>query len=337
MKRYLVLLVIVAIVFGGFATGTPSSAQDDKLLVVATTTQAYDAMVKLDEGINRWDIVNLCGPGIDPHVYVPTEGDIEVLNDADFVLTSGLHMEAQMTDIFEALGERPDVRVYELATPVEEAGYVIGPFEATEETGLDDPHWWGDPRNFAMAVDALADILGEMDPDNAEAYRENADAWIEDINILFDWADEAMRQVPAQSRILISSHDAFSYFGSAFGWKLRALQGVTTAEEAGVADRRELAEFIVENEIPVIFVEGNVAPTGIIAVQESVEAMGGNVAIASDPLYSDTLGDFDSFAGTYIGMIGSNVITIVQAFGYEVPPWPEGLQPSPPEDLLNDQ
>jgi manganese/zinc/iron transport system substrate-binding protein len=177
----------------------------------------------------------------------------------------------------------------------------------------------------------LAEELGKLDPANADVYLSNAEAYTEQLVVLYEWMQEAMSAIPEDKRILISSHDAFQYFGDAVGWEVRGLQGISTESEAGVADIQELARFIVEREIPVIFVESSVPPNAIRAVQEAVRAEGGEVAVGERELYSDAMGSESEFGGAYIGMLATNVITIVEGFGYEVPPFPDALGILPEE------
>lgn len=331
ITRILILTLLLAA--GGFAL----AGNDAPLKVVTTTTQASDlTRILAGERAGEWiQITPLMGAGVDPHLYQPTEANIAAMSEADLVIYSGLHLEGQFDTVFEALGER-NVRVYALATPVKAAGFIIGGFTLSEElTNVDDPHFWFDPRNWQLAAEGLADVLSKIDPEHADIYTSNAEAYIADLDTLYNWALNAMSQVPDQQRTLVTSHDAFQYFGAAFGWKVRGLQGISTEDEAGVADIQNIAHFVMDNEIPVMFVESSVPPDAIEAVQEAVNAGGGQVGLGVRELYSDAMGEPGTFGGTYIGMIAENVITILQSYGYPIPPWPEGLEPVPPDDLLN--
>lgn len=326
LGRIIVVVIAVLTLVGAV------SAQDEPLKVVATTTQAAD-LVAILAG-DAVELTALMGAGVDPHLYKPTEADIVAMNRADLVVYSGLHLEGQFDAVFEALGER-NIRIYALSAPVKRAGFTIGGFDLSEElTNVDDPHFWFDPRNWQLSVTGLAETLAEMDPKNAERYLANAESYNEQLDMLFAWADEALRQVPPEQRTLVTSHDAFQYFGAAFGWKVRGLQGISTEDEAGVADIQSIAQFVAENEIPVMFVESSVPPDAIEAVQEAVNANGGDVGIGVRELFSDAMGEPNSFGGTYVGMIATNVITILQSYGYPIPEWPEGLEPTPPDELL---
>ncbi len=337
MGKYWIYTLVVIVIIGMLLTG--AIAQDtvtngDKLTIVATTTQAADALrVVAGDLVN---IVQLMGPGVDPHLYQPTEADVQAMSTADAVLYSGLHLEGQFDTVFEALGQT-DIYIHALSEPVYTAGFILEwvPTQATQ--GTEDPHFWFDPRNWQLAIDGVAEMLTDLDPDNTQVYRANADAYIEQLDLLYEWGLEALSQIPEKQRVLVTSHDAFQYFGDAFGWEVRGLQGISTQDEAGVADIQDIAEFVVEREIPVMFIESSVPPDTIEAVQEAVQARGGEVNIGVRVLFSDAMGEEDTFGGTYIGMLGQNIITILQSYGYPIPEWPEELLPIPPEELLNMQ
>jgi manganese/zinc/iron transport system substrate-binding protein len=309
------------------------SAQDaEPLNVVATTTQAYDVLNILAG--DRINLVGLMGAGVDPHLYKPTEANITAMNRAAAVFYSGLNLEGQFGEVFEALGER-GVRVVALSDPVKAAGFTIGGFNLSEEfQNVDDPHFWFDPRNWQMSVTEAAAALADLDPDNAETYLANAEAYNAQLDLLFTWASEAMAVVPEDQRVLVTSHDAFQYFGQAFGWEVRGLQGLSTEDEAGVADVQALVNFVIERDIPVMFVESSVPPNAIESVQEAAQAQGHTIGIGVRELFSDAMGERDSFGGTYIGMLAQNVMTVLQSFGVEVPAWPEDLKPVPTAELL---
>jgi manganese/zinc/iron transport system substrate-binding protein len=306
----------------------PSRAQeeDPRLKVIATTTQIAD-LVTILAG-ERVELTALMGPGVDPHLYKASEADIQAMNQAQAVFYNGLHLEGQLDEIFAALGER-DILTYAVADPVEQAGFL---FEV--EAGVYDPHFWFDPRNWQLAAQGLAETLAALDPQNADFYLANAEAYITDLEALYNWGVEAMAGVPADQRVLITSHDAFRYFGDAFGWEVRGLQGISTQDEAGVADIQAIADLVSERQIPVLFVESSVPPDAIEAVQQAVLSRGFEVGLGQRELYSDAMGSEGTFADSYTGMLAENILTILQSFGAEIPAWPEGLEPVPPADLF---
>lgn len=333
-KRTILLITVLAVlVTGGL------SAQEDTLNIVATTTQAADIANILAAGAEGVNITALMGAGVDPHLYQPTESDIAAMNDAQVIVYSGLHLEGQFDVVFRALGEQ-GVRTFAMSEPVKDAGFIIGGFDLSEElVNVDDPHFWFDPRNWELSILALAEELGQLDPENAAIYTENAETYADDLRLAYEWADEGMRVLPGNQRYLVTSHDAFQYFGAAFGWRMFSIQGISTEDEAGVGDIQEVVDFILENDIPVIFIESSLPPDTVEAVVAAVEDAGGALRVGVRELYSDAMAEPDTFGGTYVGMIAENVYTILQSYqcagvALAIPDWPEDLEPVPPEDVL---
>ena len=312
---------------------------DGTFRIVATTTQASDLSRILAADVPNIEITPLMGAGVDPHLYQPTESDIRAMNAADMVVYSGLHLEGQFDAVFEALREQGTL-IYSLSKPVKDGGFVIGGFGADEtQAGTDDPHFWFDPRNWEVTVADLAQTLARLDPDNGDTYTAHADAYNEQLRLLFSWADEGMRSVPEAQRYLVTSHDAFQYFGAAFGWQMAGIQGISTEDETGVGDIQRTAQFVVEQEIPVLFVESSISPDTIEAVQAAIEAKGGAARVGVRELYSDAMGMPGTFGGTYIGMIAENVLTILQSYRCAgapavIPDWPDPIDTAPPQELL---
>jgi manganese/zinc/iron transport system substrate-binding protein len=313
--------------------------QDGRFRIVTTTTQATDLAKILTQGISGLEITPLMGAGVDPHLYQPTESDIAAMNAADMVIYSGLHLEGQFDAVFAALNEQ-GVFIYSLSRPVKDAGFVIGAFEAEAEIlGADDPHFWFDPRNWEITTLDLAGALAALDPDNGGAYLANAEAYTAQLQALYAWADAGMRSIPGGQRYLVTSHDAFQYFGAAFGWRMAAIQGISTEDEAGVGDIQNTVNFIINNQIPVLFVESSIPPNTIQAVQSAVAANGAQVRLGVRELYSDAMGEPGDFSGAYVGMIAENVLTVLQSYqcagvAVTIPAWPDGLMPIPPAEII---
>lgn len=309
-------------------TPLSGSRAEDRLRVVATTTQAADLARVI--GGERLALTALMGGGVDPHLYKPTESDIAAMNAAQLVIYNGLNLEGQFEAVFEALGQRM-VRVYALSAPVVQAGFVL-----EETVGVPDPHFWFDPRNWALAAEGLAEVLSDLDPLGADFYRANAAAYIAQLEALYDWALAALTDsaIPEAKRVLITSHDAFRYFGDAFGWQVRGIQGISTAAEASLSDIQAIAELVAREGIEVIFVESSVSPATVQAVAAAAQARGVSVRLGRRELFSDAMAAPDEFGGTYLEMIVHNVVTILGSFGYAVPPLPASLALELPEDLI---
>lgn len=339
----IMLVAVAAVVAAGGSTEAvvPEADRDDGVFrIVTTTTQAADLARIVTQGANGVEIVALMGAGVDPHLYQPTEADVRAISRGDVLVYSGLHLEGQFDAVFEALEEQ-GVPVYALSDPVRRAGFVIGAFDPeAAQLGSDDPHFWFDPRNWEITVLDFAETMAALNPANAAVYRSNAQPYAAGLRLLYEWADAGMRSVPGTQRYLVTSHDAFQYFGAAFGWRMAAIQGISTEDEAGVGDIDETVDFVIDNDIPVLFVESSIPPDTIEAVQEAIQAAGGSVQLGVRELFSDAMGEPQEFGGTYVGMIAQNVLTVLQSYraaGVDVviPAWPDGLTPVPPENLLN--
>ncbi len=332
---FVALLSIGAAIVQAQETVTPS----DSFNIVATTTQAADIAHILTDGVDGITITGLMGAGVDPHLYKPTESDIAAMNDADMIIYSGLHLEGQFDEVFQALGEQ-NIQIYALSKPVKDAGYAIGGFTLSAElTNVDDPHFWFDPRNWELTTQDLADAFSAIDPDHADSYQANAEAYSAQLQALYAWAQAGMISVPEGQRYLVTSHDAFQYFGAAFGWQMTAIQGISTAAEAGVGDVQGVVDFVIDNDIPVMFIESSVSPATINAVQAGVAAAGATVRLGILPLYSDAMGNPGTFGGTYTGMIAENVYIILQSYRcaggvVTLPDWDTLVQPEPTAELL---
>ena len=297
--------LMVAVAMGCGVDDGGSTAADSGLRVVATTTIVAD-LVRVIGGPDV-AVESLMGPGIDPHLYKPSAGDVRTMASADAVFYNGLHLEGKMGEIFQQMGRRgvPTVAVAE-CLPREELIEIEG------FSGVHDPHVWFDVRLWMMAAACVRDALAELDPDNGPALVERGNAYIDELAQLDEWVSSRIASLPPEQRVLVTAHDAFSYFGRAYGVDVRGLLGVSTAAEAGTADVQQLAEYIAERRIPAIFVESSVPPRYVEALQQAVDARGFSVAIGGS-LYSDALGDPDGPQETYIGTVRSNVDTIVNA------------------------
>jgi manganese/zinc/iron transport system substrate-binding protein len=272
--------------------------------VVATTGMVAD--VARSVGGERVRVTALMGPGVDPHLYKASEGDVRRLFRADVVLYTGLHLEARMGEVLEQMGGRTRVRAVGEAVPRER---LMSP---PEFEGAYDPHVWFDVGLWIHTVGAVEETLSEADPAHAAEYRRRAEAYRGELEALDRYVRAAAARVPPERRVLVTAHDAFGYFGRAYGFQVRGLQGISTASEAGTADVQALAAFIARERIPAVFVESSIPERTIRAVQEAVRARGWRVRIGGS-LYSDAMGTPGTPAGTYTGMVRHNIDTIVGA------------------------
>ena len=283
---------------------TPEELAARQIRVVATTGMITD--IAREVGGERVAVTGLMGPGVDPHLYKASEGNVILMAEADVIFYNGLHLEGKMTEVFEKMGGRiPTVAV----TDGIDRELLLRP---PEFEGAYDPHVWFDVTLWMKAVEKAADGLAGIDPVHAESYRKNASAYLEKLDALHRYVQARAEELPPERRVLITAHDAFNYFGRAYRFEVRGLQGVSTVTEAGTGDIRALALFLVERRIPAVFVETSISPRYIEALREAVEARGYTVRIGGG-LYSDAMGDPGTPAGTYIGMVRHNIDTVVDA------------------------
>jgi manganese/zinc/iron transport system substrate-binding protein len=295
------LLVVLAAGCGPDAS-TSRPIAERPVRVVATTSMIADLAREI--GGDRVEVVGLMGPGVDPHLYNASEGDVGRMAAADLILYNGLHLEGKMVDVLDRMGDR--------AAAVTDAIDRSRLFTPPEYEGNYDPHIWMDVSMWKQAAGTVADRLAALDSAHAEGYRQRATSYQAELDSLDAYVRSQVERVPTSQRVLVTAHDAFGYFGRAYGFDVRGLQGISTATEAGTADVQRLAAFVAEREIPALFVESSVPARSIEAVREAVRARGHDVEIGGN-LYSDALGGADSGAETYEGMIRHNVDTIVGA------------------------
>ncbi|HEX6039360.1 metal ABC transporter solute-binding protein, Zn/Mn family [Longimicrobium sp.] len=277
---------------------------EGRLNVVATIGMIRD--VAENVGGPYVNVTGLMGPGVDPHLYKASEGDVRRLFRADVIFYGGLHLEARMGEVLHEMGSRTRVAAVSEVIPVDRR---LAP---PEFQGAYDPHVWFDVRLWAMTVDVIEHTLSQADPAHARDFAANAARYRRQLDELDRYVRAQAARVPPERRVLITAHDAFNYFGRAYGFQVRGLQGISTAAEAGTADVQGLAEFIATRRIPAIFVESSIPRRTIEAVQEAVAARGYEVRIGGS-LYSDAMGNPGTPDGTYIGMVRHNIDTIVGA------------------------
>jgi manganese/zinc/iron transport system substrate-binding protein len=312
MRTLIALLVamVAATGCGRGGGGTAPSADTDAITVVATTTIVADLIRAV--GAPEIEVVSLMGAGVDPHLYKPSAGDVRRMGTAAAVFYNGLHLEGKMSEVLGEMGRR-GVRSVAVGDCV--ATDRLLPVPGFED--VHDPHIWFDVGLWSETARCVAEALGEIDPDRGSLYLRRASDYISSLGELEAWVGQRVAEIPADGRVLITAHDAFAYFGRAYGFEVRGLLGVSTAAEAGTADLQELAELIASRRIPAIFVESSVPSRFVEALQEAVAARGFEVRIGGT-LYSDALGDPGTAEATYVGTVRTNVGTIVAALTGEV-------------------
>ena len=281
----------------------PESLPAEPLRVVATTAMVADLAKRV--GGPDAAVTQLMGPGVDPHLYRPTPSDLTQLRNAEVVLYSGLHLEGKMNDVLSRMGRRTEV--LEVAARTPESQWI-----RHEGDTAPDPHLWFDVRLWAETLPAIAATFSKVRPAQAEAFAQRAERARSELHALDNWVRAELAKIPAERRILVTSHDAFSYFGRAYQFEVVALQGISTASETSLAEVSKLIDFVRERRLPALFIESSVPPATLRRVaDESGTRIGGE-------LFSDAAGDAGTtIAGhplsSYEGMVRHNVHTLVAA------------------------
>ena len=299
MRKSITCLFVIFLV----ACKAPTKSSG-KLKVVVTTSMLTDLVKNI--GGDLIDLQGLMGAGVDPHLYKASEGDVSKLFNADVIFYNGLHLEGKLVAVFEKM-------------ETQKTTVALGEFLAKEGLiGSDyfasnyDPHVWFNIQYFKEFSDKVTSVLSDKDPKNAASFTANNLAYQQKLDLLHTAVVNTIATLAPEKRILVTAHDAFNYFGKAYGFKVVGLQGLSTATEAGVQDVQKLSEYIIANKVKAIFIESSVPRRTIEALQEAVLSKGHQVSIGGS-LYSDALGDADSVEGTYVGMFLYNIKTIVNA------------------------
>ncbi|TNC16533.1 manganese transporter [Georgenia sp. 311] len=302
--RKLIALGVVALLLA--ACSAPAESADGRIDVTVTTTHAADLVSAV--GGEHVDVTALMGPGVDPHLYRASQGDVRALADADLVVYHGLFLEGRMEEVLEA-GALERVVALTDALPADDL------LASADHPGQHDPHVWFDPELWVQVVPPLVAQLSDLAPEHAEDFAAGGQEYVAQALAAHAEATALLDAVPERSRLLVTSHDAFGYFGRAYGLEVRGVQGLSTEDEAGVADIRRLVDLLVERGVPALFTESSVSPASITAVREAAADRGWTVEVPEEGLYSDALGEPGTPAGTYAGMLLANAELVAGALG----------------------
>lgn len=306
-KKEIPVLIVVFAVFlfslGCGVFGTEEEREEGgKIKIVTTTTMLCD-MVKNIAG-DKAEVTGLMGSGVDPHLYQAGAGDVFTMENSDVVIYSGLHLEGKMGDIFENLDSMGKTVI--CAADGVETSQLI---ETAD--GVYDPHIWFDVSIWKEAAKHVGKCLCEADENNSVYYEENLNNYLSELDSLEIYIEEKLKELPLEKRILVTAHDAFGYFGKAYGFQVKGLQGISTDAQTGTRDISLMADFISENKIKAVFAENSLPVATINALCEAVKNKGFETKIGGQ-LYSDSLGDEKSGGETYIKAVKSNIDTIVR-------------------------
>lgn len=314
--RFLLPLFVCSLALNGgraFAQPLKTEAQPS---VLATTGMIADAAKAIVGDAFR--VEALIPPGIDPHLFKASRTDIAKLLIADIIFYNGFFLEGKMEDALQQAA-RSGKSVVAVADFLPEE-FRISAQEATQPAGVDqfDPHIWMDPLAWSSIVEGMKQHLIQKFPMHSKVFEENAQTYLKELAALHEYALQAVGSIPQSSRVLVTAHDAFHYFGKRYGLEVLAIQGLSTASEAGVQDIESLVSVLVERNIGAVFIETTVSERNIKALIEGAAARGHTVKIGGS-LYSDAMGAKGSYQGTYVGMIDHNITTIARSLGGTVP------------------
>lgn len=310
MKQWAAVALALAGLFGG------TGAQADTPRVMATIAMIGD--VARNVAGECVDIEVLMGPGVDPHLYQASASDVRAFREADAILYSGYSLEGQLGDVLERLSsQKPTVGVSPAS--IDPADLIT----VQDVYGI-DPHLWMDVSLWGRIAPTIAETLAGIAPDCSEGMRQRAVAYREQLKALHDWIKRSVATIPEPQRVLVTAHDAFAYYGRAYGIEVEGIQGISTESEAGIADIRAMVDIVVERNVPAVFIESTINPRTIQAVIDAAQKRGHDVTIGGE-LFSDAMGEHGTPEGTYIGMLRANTLTIVRALGGNPAPWPREL------------
>lgn len=279
---------------------------------IVTTVGMLTDLVRVVTGAPE-RVKGLIGEGVDPHLYKPTRGDVVTLQGSDLIIYNGLKLEGKMAEILEGLGRRGKPTL-----AVSEAILEKGNFQAQAGDYGADPHLWMDVSAWSRGVGEIVAFLSREDPERAGIYRLNGTAYRKRLEDLDDYARKVLATIPENRRILVTAHDAFGYFGRAYGIEVRGIQGLSTESEAGIRDLQILLNEIIEREVPAIFVESSVSDKNVRALLEGARARGYDLELGGT-LFSDAMGEPGTYLGTYEGMLDHNITTIARSLGGTAP------------------
>ncbi|MUG71105.1 manganese transporter [Paenibacillus validus] len=308
LKRFIMTIIFLGIAAMAAACGntaSPTNSAGNEVIKVTATIGMISDIVK-QVGGEHVEVTGLMKPGVDPHLYKASQGDIRKLEDAQIIFYNGLHLEGKMTEIFENM-EKQKTTVAVTKNIPESSLHLVD-----DGSGSHDPHVWFDVKLWISATETVQTELAKFDPAHADDYKKNADAYIAQLKELDEYAAKQIASIPEGQRVLVTAHDAFGYFGKAYGIKVMGLQGISTASEYGSKDVSDLRDFLVTNKIKAVFVESSVPKKSIEAVIQGAAKQGHDVKIGGE-LFSDAMGEEGTPEGTYLGMVRHNVDTIVKA------------------------
>ena len=307
---YLFAVLPLLLGCGGAEKNAEPGGQGDSLSVVATVGMVADLAKQV--GGDQIEVTQIMGSGVDPHLYKANRDDVQMIMSGDIVFYSGLMLEGKMADtLIKVARKKPVIAVTER---VDESTLL----EPEDFAGHFDPHLWMDVAAWSTCVDVIAEVLVEQAPQHADLFRANATAYKAKLEALHQYGIESIGSIPEEGRILITSHDAFNYFGRAYGLEVQGVQGLSTESEAGLQRINELVDLLVDKKISAVFVESSVSSKNIEALVEGARSKGHDVVVGGE-LFSDAMGEPGTYKGSYVGMLDHNITLVARGLGGQAP------------------
>jgi manganese/iron transport system substrate-binding protein len=304
----LCLGVLLPLFLWGCTASNPQGQENGEPEVVATSTIIADLTQEV--GGEKIKLTGILKPGTDPHLYEPVPADSRVLEEADLILYNGYNLEPGIIKLMNAAGGK----ARKLAV-----GEVVKPLRLKKGEGevVPDPHVWGNAENAIAMVKAIRDALIELSPEDKAKFIQNAEKQIAKLQKLHLWIQQQIATIPPEKRKLITTHDAFQYYGQAYNLEIAGtLIGISTEEQPSAQTVKKLVEAIKKTGVPAIFAETTINPALITTVAQEA-----GIKLAPNQLYSDSIGAKGSNGDTYINMMESNTKAIVEALGGKYTPF----------------
>jgi len=289
---------------------TTATTTSGPVRVVATIAMIGD--VAREVGGDRARVTNLMGEGVDPHLYKASPGDVRMMSEADLILYNGLHLEGRLADVIVRMASQTMVVQATDSIPEDKLR------QPAEFEGHFDPHAWFDVSLWQFVSTRVRDALIAKDPAGKDAYTANAASYTKVLEALHAYAASTLATIPPDKRVMVTAHDAFGYFGAAYGLEVLGIQGISTDSEASLQDINALVDTLVSRKVPAVFIESSVPRKTVDALIEGCKGRGHTVVIGGE-LFSDAMGKAGTLEGTYVGMVLHNVDVVTKALGGTVP------------------
>jgi manganese/zinc/iron transport system substrate-binding protein len=301
MSRFLIPLLLI---LASFACKSDSKETRTKPLIVATTSILADGIKNIVQ--EQAEVVALMPAGVDPHLYKASVRDLDLLTNADLVVYHGLYLEGKMTEIFEKLALSQTLIDISLGLPQTDL------IRSGPEAHSVDPHIWFDVNLWSIAMEYSAAQIIIWKPELKSMIESNSKIYLSKLNRLDAEVRTKVNELRSTGQVLVTAHDAFAYFGKAYQLEVKSLQGLSTLSEPGLRDLTELITIVQENKVKAIFAEQTISPKAIRAVAAGAAERNHKVNLAG-PLYTDSLDAEGTPAGTYIGMVQTNLKIIYES------------------------